>query len=265
MILTVYIDESGTHGAPLMILGGAVMRLGQVQDFNKKWSRLLRNEGVDYFHGREVRNRNGQFAGWSVIRRNDFVERAAKIWERTTLFGFSVRLNQEDYSTRYVGGSRLKGIHYDSPYGLCFRSSLTWLPSLVSDAVNRDEPTLDFVLEDGHKNCRDAIRIFHEVKNSGDVVAKYLGQIVVRDKRRVYALQAADAIVYPAFRGETKELPPIERPPDSTYADDRRRVGSRSPLYRCDVNASYMTELRETAEAKLTPKVPIIAPATRSD
>jgi hypothetical protein len=42
VIVTVYIDESGTHdGSPVLIMAGWVGRFGQWASFDPKWERLL--------------------------------------------------------------------------------------------------------------------------------------------------------------------------------------------------------------------------------
>jgi hypothetical protein len=67
VIVTVFMDESGTHDSPVTILAGWVARLGQWAAFDPKWDRLLKRNGLSYFHSKKMRHSNGDFRGWSAM------------------------------------------------------------------------------------------------------------------------------------------------------------------------------------------------------
>jgi hypothetical protein len=54
VIVTVYIDESGTHESGYTILGGWVGRLGQWATFDPKWNSLLKRSDLTYFHSKKM-------------------------------------------------------------------------------------------------------------------------------------------------------------------------------------------------------------------
>ena len=108
---------------------------------------------------------------------------------------------------------------------------------------------MNVVLERGHANTGDAVRIFNEFKKEPEY-AKHLGDIALHDKKALSGLQAADSMAYIAYRGERDDYQTIDRTASDDYFDDRKAMKSRVPLYRCRVEVEYMTALRKQMEAK---------------
>ena len=66
VIVDTYIDESGTHGSsPHLIMGGMVGRLGQWTYFDKLWKTMLRQQCIEYYHTKSMRDSDGPFVGWN--------------------------------------------------------------------------------------------------------------------------------------------------------------------------------------------------------
>jgi len=100
LIVTTYIDEAGTHGtAPHMIMGALVGRLGQWADFDKKWRKMLRRNGISYFHSKKLKHTDGPFKGWSRPKKIALIATASDIQRDTTLFGLSVKIRQPTMSS----------------------------------------------------------------------------------------------------------------------------------------------------------------------
>jgi len=55
VLLTVYIDESGTHDDPPLIMGGIIGRLGQWATLDERWRRMLSQNGIPHFHSKSLR------------------------------------------------------------------------------------------------------------------------------------------------------------------------------------------------------------------
>jgi hypothetical protein len=166
VIVTVYIDESGTHGSPVTILGGWVGRLGQWASFDPRWKRLLKRSGVTYFHSKKLMHSQGEFKGWKIKEKQDFMAAAAKAGKKHLEFGFSIILGEDDYQQHYIAGERPREVQLDSRYGLCFRYCLGLIPALAKQAFDGRELEISLVLESGHTNYGDADRIFNRVKKS---------------------------------------------------------------------------------------------------
>jgi hypothetical protein len=68
VIISVYIDESGTHeNGPLMTMAGYIARLGQWHHFDAKWGKMLRENGLSYFHATEIWHGSGDWRGWRAL------------------------------------------------------------------------------------------------------------------------------------------------------------------------------------------------------
>jgi Protein of unknown function (DUF3800) len=248
VIVTVYIDESGTHESGLTIMGGWVGSLAQWYAFDPKWTKLLKRNGLTYFHSRKMRQSKGEFKGWKREKKFAFTQDAADLALKHLEFGFTIALPDAAYYEHYVAGYRPKEIPLDSRYGLCFRYCLSLVPGLAKDAFGRRELDINFVLETGHKNAGDADRIFNRVKtqglkNSAEIeIVKMLNTILFADKIAFPGLQVADVNAYSAYQHESgaRPLETMTLEPESAVKDAKRI--QKTPIFRL--------ELRET-ELKL--------------
>jgi hypothetical protein len=168
MILAAYIDESGTHGSPLMVIAGYVGSVSQWHDFDQNRSRLLQEYGVSHLHAVNLRHRNREFQGWSAEKAAQFAEAAETICDQHTMFGFAAVMNIEDYKRNYADGHKPRKIPLDTKYGVCFRACLSYLPMAILREVNRDDVSLNVTLEAGHPNTGDATRLFGLFKKQAD-------------------------------------------------------------------------------------------------
>ena len=238
MIVTVYIDESGTHDSGVTVLGGWVGRLGQWSGFDPPWRKLLKNNGLDYFHSKSMRQSKGQFRDWKVFEKFAFTQRAAEIALKHLEFGFTVALSDAAYEQHYIAGYRPKKIPLDTRYGLCFRHCLSLVPMMAKDAFRGRDLDINFVLESGHKNAGDAQRIFDRVKTQGlknpdeIKIVEMLETLTFEDKARWPGLQVADINAYSAYQHEfgakVLEIGTIEDPDERGC---RRQAHSKGPSF----------------------------------
>jgi hypothetical protein len=166
VIVTMYIDESGTHGSSVVILAGWVGRLGQWAVFDPKWRTFLKKNGLTYFHSKEMRDTDNEFKGGTIGRKREFMDKAARLALKSMAFGFTSCVKLDEYKKIYIGNERLRGVPIDSPYGLCFRHCVGMVASFAFDRFKDKELDIHFVLESGHKNLGDAERIFQEVQEA---------------------------------------------------------------------------------------------------
>jgi Protein of unknown function (DUF3800) len=208
VIVTVYIDESGTHGSPVTILAGWVVRLGQWANFDPKWRRMLKRRSVTHFHSKEIRHTQGEFKGWTIAKKQDFLGEAAKLGVKNLEFGFTILLKEEDYQKYYVAGHRPQEVQLDSRYGLCFRYCIGLVSNLAVQSFDQPNLEIGFVLEAGHPNFGDAERIFNRAKKSRleseQFVVRTLRTLAANEKKDFPGLQIADAIAYSAFQHMTR-------------------------------------------------------------
>jgi hypothetical protein len=243
VIVTVYIDESGTHGSGITILGGWVGRLGQWATFDPKWVKLLKRNGLTYFHSKEMRGTKGEFRGWPRAKKFEFTQLAASLALKNLEFGFTISVTDDAYRDHYIAGYRPREIPLDSRYGLCFRYCLSLIPGFAKDAFGDRELDINFVLESGAHNSKDALRIFDKVKNQrfADIeeqkIAKMLGALSYGDKKKFPGLQIADVNAYSAFQHHTREPVELITLNPETSMQDAKRI-EKVPIFNL--------ELRET-------------------
>jgi len=207
VIVTVYIDESGTHNSGVTILGGWVGRLGQWATFDRKWKALLKRNGLTHFHSKTMRHSQGEFKGWSVQQKRDFIGAAAKVALNSLAFGFTVILKDDDYKQHYIADYRPKEVPVDSRYGLCFRYCLGIIPTYARQTFEGHELDIHFVLESGGPSG-DAHRIWQRVRKSSvpneQEIIKTLRTLTEGDKADYPGLQAADVNAYSAYQHVTR-------------------------------------------------------------
>jgi hypothetical protein len=122
-------------------------------------------------------------------------------------YGFSVSLSPNDYLDIYKAKALPRRKRKDSQYGLCFRVAIIAAIRFMSQ-VRKNEWPLTVVLEGGHRNCGDAVRIFNEIK--GGLMRDgidVLGPIAVELKKKCLPLSAADFLVHTIFSSKTSGVP----------------------------------------------------------
>jgi len=206
MIITAYLDESGTHdGSELTLMAGYVGYSGQWRKFDKKWARNLARLRLTHFHAKDFVKGTGEFKGWSDKRKLSLLTKAEQLCRNHTLYGFAASFKNSDYDEFYVARERPKKVPLDSRYGLCFRLCLCFLPEMTRQMFGGHQPTMNIVLESGHKNSGDAARIFDLFKRQADPeLVKLVGTLTFADKRKCMGVQGADSLAYSAYRVEQK-------------------------------------------------------------
>jgi hypothetical protein len=250
VIVTVYIDEAGTHGAaPHMIMGALVGRSGQWAYFDKKWRKMLRRNGVAYFHSKEWKHKQGPFKGWTYGKRAALIERASDIQRDTTLFGLTVKIKQDDYIKNYKSGERPKKVPLDSMYGLCFRHVVVFVVDTLSKSFNRNDILVNFVLEAGHKNAGDAVRIFEQMKNDKSGRSVALGTLSLEGKRKFYGLQGADLVSHTFYLAENEDEDDMDLtkvPEGGTLADAEKALKRKGPIFRNVLGPEQLKHIKES-------------------
>lgn len=260
MIVTVYIDESGTHESGVTVLGGWVGRLGQWATFDPLWRKLLKSEQLTHFHSKEFRHGQGEFKGWSAERKNRFVDKAQRVSLKNLEFGFVIALPDATYEQHYVAGDRPRRVQLDSPYGLCFRYMLSMIPGLAYEAFPGRKLDINFVLENGHKNAGDVLRIYEKVKKTPTrnpyelAILEMLGTIEFDDKRKFPGLQVADVNAYSGFRNEMSDtkLAITNLPPGATMKTAKKQ--RRTPVFRLEMKEQACAAFRQFIKDEIDEK-----------
>ena len=62
-----------------MTMGILVGRLDQWKYFNRRWGKMLKRRGVEYYHTKKLKDTDGPFDGWSINKKMEIVNRANDI------------------------------------------------------------------------------------------------------------------------------------------------------------------------------------------
>jgi hypothetical protein len=247
IVTDVHIDESGTHDdSPYMIMGGVVARNAQWQDHDKRFGKLLKNNGLTYFHAEEMRNNRNEYKNWSDYSKIELASRINKVQEKTTLFRFATYLNKSDYEREYKSLPGLTRIQHDTKYGICYRLSLCFVVEMLERTFGTKEFEVNFVLEE-NQWFADALRIFCQIQKYVPEIGKHLGYCIPGKKKKIFGLQSADAVSYAAYRheaiGDHSDLLLYE--PDWHLKEAKQMVRSKSPVFRADAKADILRDLKE--------------------
>lgn len=204
MILTAYYDESGTHeGSLVTVLAGFVGDVNQLVDLEIEWAKVLRKHNLTHIRAKQLYHRQGQFKGWSDDRADElWADLLYVLQERKEIHASKSILRDEDYKLFYVSDGPARKERLDTRYALCFRAFLHFLPAIKTGAM-----AVNFVLESGHRNAGDALRVFDEMKSDKGFRFRHsIGTLSFGAKQESPALQAADLLAYSSYQDECEAI-----------------------------------------------------------
>jgi hypothetical protein len=193
VLYTAYFDEADTHGpAPTIIMAGFLGSRPQWELFGRRLRALQRRDGFNIFHGNEFKGKSGEFSGWPDPKCMKLVEDLTVLVRDHLTEGLTVHLERERYLNEYRAPPVPKKMVLDSQYGVCFRACMRQALEILWRDGKRHR--LDVVIEDGHPNVQDCVRIFNDLKwrleRRGSAVL--LGKISIVKKRDAAPLMLAD-------------------------------------------------------------------------
>lgn len=210
MILTSYLDESGTHGGDLSVMAGFLADARQWRKFEKRTAKLFARFRVDIFHTIDVKRTDKDFEGWPVDRKIEFLDEFHHIINETTEMGYAAILLEKDYQY-YLSLPWPAKARKDARYTLLFRACMADAIDgiLTIDRLkHQSEPRLNVVLESGGPNPGDVTRLYNSFKvRFGADSNKILSGLTFEDKGDCLPLAAADLFAYSVHAAETGAKP----------------------------------------------------------
>lgn len=259
MILTTYLDESGTHDqSPISVMAGYLGTATQWERFGADWTVLLRKAGIAHIHAVELFKRTKQFKGWKAEDVNALAVSLDRVIATHLQVGWAVVVRDDDFKSIYRAGPHPRRLPKDTKYGVCFRAVLTCVPSYIASELRAlaQEITINFVLEHGHKNVGDARRLFDFYK--ANALSEWNNIVGTFDlsKKDSPGSQAADFLSYCVYRAEILEHGQqhsvIEQ---SSYVADTPLVANTSPrqpvqqtgpmLFRIPISREVLQSLKD--------------------
>jgi hypothetical protein len=241
LILTGYFDESGTHAdAKVSAMAGFLGDRRQWRKFEKLVGKLFKRYKVDVFHTIDVRRTDADFVGWKVDRKLEFLDKFQHIINDTLEAGVATFITSEDYDY-YKRLTWPPKARHDSKYALLFRGCMAHVIDTVGQMALGKEPRLKIVLEDGHKNANDALRIYNSIIDRlGE--RKALSGLSYANKIDCLPLAAADLFAYSAW-GQRVGQKPIGELKKASVSD----ASYRQNFFRVELNRDSLNSLHEQA------------------
>ena len=139
MLVTAYMDESGTHNSGVTTLTALAANADQWDRLQKKVTALFSEYKLRRpYHSKELWDSDHDFKGWKINEKIKFHDELSDIINRNVEVGCVVVLKDKEYNEYYRTGNKAN-VSYESRYCLCFRAAFDFLLNrvvrrLVSDA-----------------------------------------------------------------------------------------------------------------------------------
>lgn len=191
VVLVGKLDASGTDKTNQIItMAGYVGLLPAWSEFEILAKKVRDDAGVRVLHAKEFYDTKGDFEGWSLDKKRDFIRNIHNVSLRRLELGICFSVVKSGF---LEAKRKHKVAHNESAFGYCFRSVVYELLNdpVISSAVDRGE-NLTFVLESGDANAADAQRIFNWIKKQSPILDQALYSFGFADKKSSIGLQWAD-------------------------------------------------------------------------
>jgi hypothetical protein len=210
VILTAYLDESGTHGgdgsidnpaSPTLVMAGMMGTAAQWVRFESDFAAVRRQYGFKTLHMLDLKKAQKEFAGWDAIKQISFFNDFGRIISSDRIMeGVTFRLDRASYQDEYIA-DRPKKPQLDSAYGLCVRTCILHLLLEAERRLGHDKRwekvRLHVVLESGHKNSGDAVRVFNDLKAESARANNYtLATLTFAGKKECDSLMVGDFLAH---------------------------------------------------------------------
>jgi hypothetical protein len=245
---TVYLDESGTHDSPILVMGGAAAMADQWHDFNKKWEAILEREHLPYIHYVDMVGRRKLYRKYSTPQVKNIGTELANIALSTIPLTVSAILRLDDYHSIYNVESTRR-LNRNSPLGILFRATASFLPSFIVDTGLDDRPVIDFVYEAGATNAGDIRQLYRLLKTETPPEwGERLGTLTFVEKGRARGLEMADGVSFASLRLEREEhgsSPTVIEISSHTMPDGARPPANGTIPFRLPISRRNLTDLKD--------------------
>ncbi len=193
VMLTAYIDESGTHdkrgiipGSDIAGICGYIGNEDQWKRFEPIWKKCLGT--VKIFHMVDLWWRREEFKGWTIQQRDKLIHKCAHVPGQLELQGlgsFVVVHDFEQMNRRYKSAVQ-------HPYYVALHACISEVLQMPKENFNGEK--IDFVFEEQNEFSDYAVKIYKRLKALHD--DGRLGGISFESKARIPQLQVADLVAW---------------------------------------------------------------------
>jgi hypothetical protein len=207
-VFDAFMDES--HNG-IYCVGGVLGRPGGFERLWGRWEKMMEPTGITVLHMADCEAGHGDFVNMSEKDRDALQRKAIGIIRQhdVALTGIVAAVEVEPYDKlrskieqyrRFLPGQPASGSLGD-PYFLAFQQAIESVCSVRIQGLPPSDNRIGFTFDRNKAVSGRALAIYDILKESKTVdYAHRLGQIAFDDKRHMIPLQAADTVIYEAFR-----------------------------------------------------------------
>lgn len=193
-----YLDDSGSHNqSPIMTMAGYLFSGHQLELFERRASRFLRDQKVPEFHAKVFdKAREAPFKKWGPIKQTAFAHEWFAIAKEHAVCGLASSLPKEKYD---LVRKEFRANQNISVFGQCFNGILADMASEADVWSLVEREGLSVILEAGNKHNAGVIEFFKKVRDAHNWQNE-LRQIGECQKKDCVAIQLADYLAFYAWR-----------------------------------------------------------------
>jgi hypothetical protein len=211
----VFVDESASpRGKRVLLLSACIDTYRGWASFSDDWTRALHaSPRIDYFHTREARKRQGQFARWKAIDVDRKIVALTEAILRHDIHVLSCWLSEEDYAET-VAATAVPDLHH--AYFACFIAILHKVAEY--QAFRKITTGVDFVFDEkgdvglealfwcslirerANPDLRDLLRSTPVMRNDEDVPPLQAADLIAWHKRREKEFGKSDIEIAASMR-----------------------------------------------------------------
>ena len=204
VVLVCYLDDSGKDPQnPITTLAGYVARDTGWEAFESEVEKWFEEYGVGVLHAKELRDTDGDFKGWSVLKKQAFVSRVCQARSPHFMMGLSVSTLKDQYQLRAGESDRKRTA---TPYAFCFNVINDWIFRNVRIGPFSNKEGVAYILECGHENNPEVEAEFAAIKTLHPDIAPLMHSISFVSKNSCRAIQLADLFAFYSRRDGVAQL-----------------------------------------------------------
>jgi hypothetical protein len=220
-LLVCYLDDSGTDPQNRIVtIAGYAATDDQWAEFEKAVEPIFAEYSVGVLHARELHASDGEFAGWTVLRKHAFVAKLCRVLSRHAILGMSMSALKDKYIDRAAESDRKRTV---TAYTFCSNVIIDWMLRDIRTGKIANADGFAFILESGNDNNAEAEWNFHEARRLHHLEnIMHFIRFVLKGSCR--AIQMADLLAFYSRRSGAAQLNAREGGQERYEADTMDKI-----------------------------------------
>jgi hypothetical protein len=208
VVLVCYLDDSGKDPQNrITTIAGYAATDDQWASFEKEVEPIFAQYEVGILHAKDLHDTDGEFGGWTVLKKQAFIARLCRAMSPHVPLGMSMSVLKETYASRATESGCKRTA---TPYTFCSNVIIDWVLRDIRVGRIANIEGVAFILEAGHENNPEAEWNFYEMRRQHNL-GVILRSISFVPKESCRAIQMADLFAFYSRRhGIAMERAPIE-------------------------------------------------------